>query len=131
LRRQREAAGQPLTVNDIYMAVMEGAVERVRPKMMTVVAIMAGLLPILWSSGAGSEVMRRIAAPMVGGMISSTVLTLIVIPALYALVKEASLRRAARASRRRSEAADAMGGQHPDARNDPRNRNLPKIAEAG
>ncbi len=108
LRRQREAAGQPLTVNDIYAAVMEGAVERVRPKMMTVVAIMAGLLPILWSSGAGSEVMRRIAAPMVGGMISSTVLTLIVIPALYALVKEAGLRRAARSSMRRSEAAGAM-----------------------
>ena len=106
LRRQREAAGQPLTVNDIYAAVMEGAVERVRPKMMTVVAIMAGLLPILWSSGAGSEVMRRIAAPMVGGMISSTVLTLIVIPALYALVKEASLRRAARSSIHRSEATD-------------------------
>ncbi|HRD50576.1 MAG TPA: CusA/CzcA family heavy metal efflux RND transporter, partial [Candidatus Contendobacter sp.] len=96
LRRQREAEGQPLTVSDIYAAVMEGAVERVRPKMMTVVAIMAGLLPILWSSGAGSEVMRRIAAPMVGGMISSTALTLIVIPALYALVKEAGLRHAAR-----------------------------------
>ena len=62
---------------------MEGAVERVRPKMMTVVAIMAGLLPIMWTTGAGSEVMRRIAAPMVGGMISSVVLTLIVIPALY------------------------------------------------
>jgi Cu(I)/Ag(I) efflux system membrane protein CusA/SilA len=107
LRRQREAAGQPLTVSDIYAAVMEGAVERVRPKMMTVVAIMAGLLPILWSSGAGSEVMRRIAAPMVGGMISSTVLTLIVIPALYALVKEAGLRRAARSSMHRSEATDA------------------------
>jgi Cu(I)/Ag(I) efflux system membrane protein CusA/SilA len=72
---------------------MEGAVERVRPKMMTVVAIMAGLLPIMWSSGAGSEVMRRIAAPMVGGMISSTVLTLIVIPAIYALVEEWRLRR--------------------------------------
>ncbi len=93
LRQQRAAAGQPLTISDIYAAVMEGAVERVRPKMMTVVAIMAGLLPILWSSGAGSEVMRRIAAPMVGGMISSTMLTLIVIPGLYALVKEAGLRR--------------------------------------
>jgi Cu(I)/Ag(I) efflux system membrane protein CusA/SilA len=93
LRQKREAAGQLLTISDIYAAVMEGAVERVRPKMMTVVAIMAGLLPILWSTGAGSEVMRRIAAPMVGGMLSSTVLTLIVIPALYALVKEAGLRR--------------------------------------
>jgi Cu(I)/Ag(I) efflux system membrane protein CusA/SilA len=65
---------------------MEGAVERVRPKMMTVVAITAGLLPILWSTGTGSEVMQRIAVPMIGGMVSSTVLTLIVIPAIYALV---------------------------------------------
>ena len=73
---------------DLYAAVMEGSVERVRPKMMTVVAIMAGLLPIMWGTGTGSEVMSRIAAPMVGGMISSTVLTLGVIPALYALVKQ-------------------------------------------
>ena len=78
---------------DLYGAVMEGAGERVRPKMMTVVAIMAGLLPIMWGSGTGSEVMSRIAAPMVGGMISSTVLTLAVIPALYALVKQWQLRR--------------------------------------
>ena len=85
---QREAEGIPLRLADLYAAVMEGAVERVRPKMMTVVAIMAGLLPIMWSSGTGSEVMRRIAAPMVGGMVSSTVLTLLVIPAIYALVKE-------------------------------------------
>jgi Cu(I)/Ag(I) efflux system membrane protein CusA/SilA len=69
------------------------AVERVRPKMMTVVAIMAGLLPIMWGTGTGSEVMSRIAAPMVGGMISSTVLTLAVIPALYALVKQWRLQR--------------------------------------
>ena len=66
---------------------MEGAVERVRPKMMTVVAIMASLLPIMWSSGAGSEVMQRIAVPMIGGMISSTLLTLVVIPAVFGLVK--------------------------------------------
>ena len=77
---------------DLYAAVMEGAVERVRPKMMTVTAIMAGLLPIMWGTGTGSEVMSRIAAPMVGGMISSTVLTLAVIPAIYALVKEWRLR---------------------------------------
>ena len=73
---------------DLYAAVMEGAVERVRPKMMTVTAIMAGLLPILWGTGTGSEVMSRIAAPMVGGMISSTILTLAVIPAIYALLKQ-------------------------------------------
>ncbi len=76
---------------DLYTAVMEGAVERVRPKMMTVTAIMAGLLPILWGTGTGSEVMSRIAAPMVGGMISSTVLTLAVIPAIYALIKQHQL----------------------------------------
>jgi copper/silver efflux system protein len=62
-------------------------VERVRPKMMTVVAIMAGLLPIMWSTGTGSEIMQRIAVPMIGGMISSTLLTLIVIPAIFGLVK--------------------------------------------
>jgi Cu(I)/Ag(I) efflux system membrane protein CusA/SilA len=72
---------------------MEGAVGRVRPKMMTVMAIMGGLLPMMWSTGTGSEVMRRIAAPMVGGMISSTILTLIVIPAIYAAVKEIGIRR--------------------------------------
>ena len=81
-------AGREPTAADLYAAVMEGAVERVRPKMMTVVAIMAGLLPIMWGSGTGAEVMSRIAAPMVGGMISSTVLTLAVIPALYALIKQ-------------------------------------------
>ena len=93
LKTQREAEGRHFSVTDLYAAVMEGAVERVRPKMMTVVAIMAGLLPIMWSSGTGSEVMRRIAAPMVGGMVSSTVLTLLVIPAIYALVKEHALRK--------------------------------------
>ncbi len=77
---------------DLYGAIMEGAVERVRPKMMTVTAIMAGLLPILWGTGTGSEVMSRIAAPMVGGMLSSTVLTLAVIPAIYGLIVERRLR---------------------------------------
>jgi Cu(I)/Ag(I) efflux system membrane protein CusA/SilA len=80
-------AGRAPRATDLYAATMEGAVERVRPKMMTVVSTMAGLLPILWSTGTGSEVMSRIAAPMVGGMVSSTVLTLVVIPAIYALVK--------------------------------------------
>jgi Cu(I)/Ag(I) efflux system membrane protein CusA/SilA len=81
------AKGRPFTREDLYHAIMIGAVERVRPKMMTVVAITAGLLPILWSTGTGSEVMQRIAVPMIGGMVSSTLLTLIVIPAIYALVK--------------------------------------------
>jgi len=73
-------------------AVEYGAVERVRPKMMTVLAIIAGLLPILWSQGAGADVMKRIAAPMVGGMVSSTFLTLIVIPAVYSLWKESEIK---------------------------------------
>ncbi len=92
-KARRAAQGGKLALVDLYEAIMEGAVERVRPKMMTVVAIMAGLLPIMWGSGTGSEVMRRIAAPMVGGMISSTILTLIVIPAIYGLVKEFALRK--------------------------------------
>ena len=77
----------PFTRDDLRQAIMLGAVERVRPKMMTVVAIIAGLLPIMWSAGTGSEVMQRIAVPMIGGMISSTILTLIVIPAVYGLIK--------------------------------------------
>jgi Cu(I)/Ag(I) efflux system membrane protein CusA/SilA len=81
------ADGRPYTRKDLYDAIMVGAVERVRPKMMTVVAIMGGLLPIMWSTGTGSEVMQRIAVPMIGGMVSSTLLTLIVIPAIYGLVK--------------------------------------------
>ncbi|HQU80899.1 MAG TPA: efflux RND transporter permease subunit [Azonexus sp.] len=88
------AAGRRPQPADLYAAIMEGAVERVRPKMMTVTAIMAGLLPILWGTGTGSEVMSRIAAPMVGGMISSAVLTLAVIPAIYGLVKGWELGRA-------------------------------------
>jgi Cu(I)/Ag(I) efflux system membrane protein CusA/SilA len=93
-RKLAERERRALTMDDIHAAIMEGAVERVRPKMMTVVAIMAGLLPILWSHGTGSEVMQRIAVPMVGGMISSAVLTLVVIPAIYAVVQGAKLRRA-------------------------------------
>jgi Cu(I)/Ag(I) efflux system membrane protein CusA/SilA len=88
VRDQCAKQGRQPNADDLRRAIIEGAVERVRPKMMTVVAIMAGLLPILWSSGTGSEVMRRIAAPMVGGMISSAVLTLLVIPAIYTLLKQ-------------------------------------------
>ena len=86
-KAKAERENRAFSREDLQAAIMEGAVERVRPKMMTVVAIMAGLLPILWSTGTGSEVMQRIAVPMIGGMVSSTVLTLIVIPAIYALVK--------------------------------------------
>jgi len=90
------AEKRAFTRDDLHAAIMFGAVERVRPKMMTVVAIMAGLLPILWSTGAGSEVMQRIAVPMIGGMISSTILTLVVIPAVYGIVKGWRLPREAK-----------------------------------
>jgi Cu(I)/Ag(I) efflux system membrane protein CusA/SilA len=83
--KERAAAGKPRTQADLVAAIEEGAVGRLRPKMMTVVAIMAGLAPILWSEGTGADVMKRIAAPMVGGMVTSTVLTLVVIPAIYFL----------------------------------------------
>jgi len=108
---RKQSEGLTLTRPDLERAIMAGAVERVRPKMMTVVAIMAGLLPILWGSGTGSEVMRRIAVPMVGGMVSSTLLTLLVIPAIYALAKGWQLPRLAgdaakpRAAGRQPEAA--------------------------
>ena len=98
IQQKSALAGRLPSTADLYAAVMEGAVERVRPKLMTVVAIMAGLLPIMWSQGTGSEVMSRIAAPMVGGMISSTLLTLAVIPAIYALVKEWELKQTLRQS---------------------------------
>ncbi|HET6341332.1 MAG TPA: CusA/CzcA family heavy metal efflux RND transporter [Gemmatimonadota bacterium] len=78
---------------DVFAAVREGAVERVRPKMMTVSAITLGLLPILWGHGTGASVMKRIAAPMVGGMASATVLTLVVIPAIWSIWRERQLRR--------------------------------------
>jgi len=91
-RRVRAAgdAGRQLTLDDVEQAVIDGAVLRVRPIMMTVAAIIVGLLPIMLGSGTGSEVMRRIAAPMVGGMVSATVLTLIVIPALFYLWRSQS-----------------------------------------
>jgi Cu(I)/Ag(I) efflux system membrane protein CusA/SilA len=99
VKQQREREGRALSAGDLYDAIVSGAVERVRPKMMTVAAIMAGLLPIMWSHGTGAEVMQRIAVPMIGGMVSSTVLTLVVIPAVYAVVKSIEVRR----SRERNE----------------------------
>jgi Cu(I)/Ag(I) efflux system membrane protein CusA/SilA len=94
--KNRKFTGQMRSMKDLYDAVIEGAVERVRPKMMTVTAIMAGLLPILWGHGTGSQVMKRIAAPMVGGMITSTILTLVVIPAIYYLWKSREVKHLAR-----------------------------------
>ncbi len=94
---KREAAGERLTAEDLHEAVVQGGLMRVRPIMMTVAAIIGGLLPIMWGSGTGSEVMRRIAAPMVGGMVSVTVLALLVIPAIYAVVKGWQIGRSAKA----------------------------------
>lgn len=88
-RRVRE--GRMTTAQDLREAIMEGAVQRVRPKMMTVAAIMGGLLPIMWTTGTGADVMKRIAAPMIGGMVSSTILTLIVIPVLYFIWKRRTM----------------------------------------
>ncbi len=84
---ERYNTGKMKTLNDLYEAVMEGAVNRVRPKVMTITAIIAGLLPIMWSTGTGADVMKRIAAPMVGGMVTSGLLELLVIPAIYVLWK--------------------------------------------
>jgi len=84
---ERHTKGQKLTRDDVHEAVVEGALLRVRPVTMTKVAIIAALLPILWSEGTGSEAMQRIAAPMVGGMLSVAILTLVVIPAAYLLWK--------------------------------------------
>ena len=83
------------SLKDLYRTIIEGAVERVRPKLMTVTTTMVGLIPILWGTGAGSQTMKRIAAPMVGGMISSTVLTLVVIPAIYYLWKSREVNKLA------------------------------------
>ena len=96
-RREEEAAlaGRNLTRDDVEGAVFEGALLRLRPKVMTVATIFAGLLPIMFGDGAGSDVMRRIAAPMVGGMATATVLTLFVIPAIFVIWKRVVVDRAA------------------------------------
>ncbi|MBS0588282.1 MAG: efflux RND transporter permease subunit [Proteobacteria bacterium] len=97
---KREASGSKVTVEDLYEAVVQGAVYRIRPVMMTIAGSVLGLLPVMFSSGTGSEVIRRISAPMVGGMVSATVLTLIVFPAVYALVKEISIRHSLKTEKR-------------------------------
>src|SRR5215207_3653657 len=84
------ASGTP-TRRDLFESVMRGAVERVRPMMMTVASTIIGLLPILWGGGTGASVMKRIGAPMIGGMVSSTVMTLLVLPAIYSIWKERSV----------------------------------------
>ncbi len=90
---RRLATGAPLKREDIEVAVIEGAVQRLRPKLMTVFAVLASLVPILWETGIGSDVMKPIAAPIVGGMITSTIHVLILVPVFFALMKERSLKR--------------------------------------
>jgi len=90
---RRLASGKPLKHEDIEQAVIEGAVQRLRPKLMTVCVVLASLVPILWESGIGSDVMKPIAAPLVGGMITSTIHVLILVPVFFALMKERALRR--------------------------------------
>ncbi len=91
----RLATGVPLRHEDIETAVIEGAVQRLRPKLMTVSVVLASLVPILWETGVGSDVMKPIAAPLVGGMITSTIHVLILVPVFFALMKERALRRGA------------------------------------
>jgi copper/silver efflux system protein len=86
------ASGVPLTNADVEAAAIEGAVQRLRPKLMTVCAVLASLIPILWANGIGSDVMKPIAAPMVGGMITSTIHVLILVPVFFVLMKERALR---------------------------------------
>jgi Cu(I)/Ag(I) efflux system membrane protein CusA/SilA len=94
-RKERaRAEGREPTRTELHDAIVEGALLRLRPKLMTVITIIVGLLPIMWGSGTGSEVMRRIAAPMIGGMVSATILTLVIIPSLYLIVNGWNLRRA-------------------------------------
>lgn len=90
---RRLASGVPLQHEDIEAAVIEGAVQRLRPKLMTVSVVLASLVPILWETGVGSDVMKPIAAPIVGGMITSTIHVLILVPVFFALMKERALRR--------------------------------------
>ncbi len=90
---KRLASGIPLKHEDIEAATIEGAVQRLRPKLMTVTAVLASLIPILWESGIGADVMKPIAAPIVGGMITSTIHVLILVPVFFAVMKERALRR--------------------------------------
>ena len=90
---QRLKSGTPLKKEDIESAVIEGAVHRLRPKLMTVCVVLASLVPILWETGVGSDVMKPIAAPLVGGMITSTIHVLILVPVFFALMKERALRK--------------------------------------
>jgi len=104
----RLKSGAPLRKEDIETAVIEGAVRRLRPKLMTVCVVLASLVPILWATGVGSDVMKPIAAPIVGGMITSTIHVLILVPVFFALMKERALRKG---TLRMNERADSQHGK--------------------
>jgi Cu(I)/Ag(I) efflux system membrane protein CusA/SilA len=104
----RSRAGQLTSETDLDDAILEGAAKRIRPKVMTVMTMLVGLLPVLWSTGTGADVMRRIAAPMVGGLVSSFVLELTIYPAIYAVWKRSALRRARSGSPARADAQRAV-----------------------
>jgi copper/silver efflux system protein len=108
---RRIVSGRPLTDTDIQEAAIEGAVHRLRPKLMTVCAVLASLIPILWASGIGSDVMKPIAAPMVGGMITSTIHVLILVPVFFVLMKERALRHGTLRPNRRSNKEGPTEGQ--------------------
>jgi Cu(I)/Ag(I) efflux system membrane protein CusA/SilA len=91
-RHQRE--GKMNNLEDLFDSITEGAVQRIRPKLMTVMCILMGLLPLMWAHGSGADVMRRIAAPMIGGVITSTILTLEIVPAIYSFWRERQIRKA-------------------------------------
>src|SRR5262249_40384870 len=91
----RLGAGTVRTTDDIEEAAIDGAVRRLRPKLMTVTAVLASLVPILWETGIGSDVMKPIAAPIVGGMITSTIHVLILVPVFFVMMKERALKRKA------------------------------------
>ena len=86
--------GRMQTIEDLHEAIIDGAVKRIRPKVMTIMAILMGLLPIMWSHGAGADVMKRIAAPMIGGVITSFLLELLVYPAIFDVWRGWKMRRA-------------------------------------
>ena len=95
---KRKVEGRIRTLDDIVEATLEGSVQRVRPKLMTVATMMIGLVPLLWSQGAGADVMKRVAAPMVGGLFTSAFLTLEIIPVVYTYWRYAQLKRERRGS---------------------------------
>nr|NIQ99668.1 CusA/CzcA family heavy metal efflux RND transporter [Gemmatimonadales bacterium] len=86
-----QSEGRMRHMEDLFAAITDGAVQRVRPKVMTVMCILMGLLPLMWAHGSGAEVMRRIAAPMIGGVITSTILTLEIVPAIYSFWRQRHL----------------------------------------